>query len=50
MSKEEAKEYDNDPNFNVIFFPDMEYSSDDNYSDDIDKLECDEDGHANFPF
>ena len=50
MSKEEAKAYDNDPDINAIFSPDMEYSSNDNYSDDIDKLECDKDGHANFPF
>ena len=51
ISKEEAKEYDNDPNISAIFAPDMDDSSDDNnYSDDIDEFEYNEDGHAIFPF
>ena len=50
MSKEEAKAYDNDSNTSAIFAPGMNDSSDNNYSDDIDKCEYDEDGHAIFPF
>ena len=50
MSKEEAKEYDNDPNINEIFVLNMDDSSDDSdYPHDIDELEY-EDGHAIFPF
>ena len=50
MSKEEAKEYDNDPNISAIFAPDMDDSSNDNYPDDIDEFDYDEDGHEIFPF
>ena len=51
MSKEEAKEYYNDPNINEIFVLNMDDSSDDSdYPHDIDELEYDEDGHAIFPF
>ena len=46
-TKEEAKEYDNDPNINAIFSSDTDDSTDDSdYPDDIDEFGCDEDGHA----
>ena len=51
MRKEEAKEYDSDPNISAIFASDTEDSSDDShYPDDIDEFEYDEDGHVIFPF
>ena len=46
MSKEEAKEYNNDPNIIIIFALD----TDDDYPDEIYELEYDEDGHAIIPF
>ena len=53
MSKEEAKEYDNDPNISAIFTLDMKdqcSSLEDNYPDDIDELEYNGDDHAIFLF
>ena len=51
MSKEEAKEYDNDPNISAIFAPVTDDSSDDSdYPDDIDEFEYNEDSHTIFPF
>ena len=51
MSKEEAKEYDNDLNISAIFAPDTHDSSDDSdYSDDIDEFNYNEDNHAIFLF
>ena len=51
MSKEEAKEYDNDLNNSTIFALDIEDSSDDSdYPDDIDEFEYNEDKHAILPF
>ena len=47
MTKEEAKEYDNDPNINATF---SSATDDSDYPDDIDEFGCDEDGHAIFPF
>ena len=53
MSKEEAKEYDNDPNISAIFTLDMKdqcSSLEDNYPNDIDELEYNGDDHAIFLF
>ena len=50
MSKEEAKEYENNPNISAIFAPITDDSSDNNHLDDIDEFENNEDNHAIFPF
>ena len=51
MSKDEAKEYDNDPDIKKIFAPVMNDSSGDSDNpDDIDEFEYDENGYAIFPF
>ena len=52
MNKEEAKEYDNDPDIKKIFAnnQDDDPSSSESEYVDIDEFEYNEDGHAIFPF
>ena len=52
MNKEEAKEYDNDPDIKKIFANNQDDDSSSSESEyvDIDEFEYNEDGHAIFPF
>ena len=49
MTKEDAKEYDNDPDIKKIFADDDDSSSESEYVD-IDEFEFDQNRHAIFPF
>ena len=50
MSKEDAKEYDNDPDIKKIFADDQGDDSFSDYPEDIDEFEYNEHGHAIFLF
>ena len=50
MSKEVAKEYDNDPDIKKIFADDQGDDSFSDYPEDIDEFEYNEHGHAIFLF